>query len=351
MKTTEEWAKAHPGAGVPQDLRLEFVGGIQRNALKAAAEKCKKESAHWVGSGYAGDGIRAAENCANIILAMMPDDVKDEQMAAGPTTEEIREAIGFMRDRLTTGQGNYTTAMCRLSLPMSEALLTERDDLKAKLDNAEFDLEAMAVSEKDGWESANNRAAERDQLHAELERNEEEWDAKWDKHCKRHEEKEATLRGELEQERINTAPNPRCTKGLHAMTAADQTDPMGRCLWCTDLINLEQCRRERDGAYAKLTIRQPTTVSEIELQLNEARTTIETDRRNREAVEKIHIGFLETIAEQAETIKRLEALVPHDDGCTWRPDILDDDLHRPCNCARPAKLAAAKKTTSEKQTK
>ena len=37
--------------------------------------------------------------------------------------EEIAESIGYMRKRLESGQGALASAMCRLSLPMSEKLL------------------------------------------------------------------------------------------------------------------------------------------------------------------------------------------------------------------------------------
>lgn len=44
---------------------------------------------------------------------------------------EIAESVRLMRGRLETGQGSLQSAMCRLSLPMSEALLDARDSALA----------------------------------------------------------------------------------------------------------------------------------------------------------------------------------------------------------------------------
>ena len=52
----------------------------------------------------------------------------------GPITiNEIRESVRFMRRRLEEGQGDVTSAMCRLSLQMSEKLLLYIDELEDTL--------------------------------------------------------------------------------------------------------------------------------------------------------------------------------------------------------------------------
>jgi hypothetical protein len=47
--------------------------------------------------------------------------------------KEINEAVDLMRDRLESGQGRRTDAMCRLSLTMSEALLSHIRTLEEEL--------------------------------------------------------------------------------------------------------------------------------------------------------------------------------------------------------------------------
>lgn len=47
------------------------------------------------------------------------------------------------------------------------------------------------------------------------------------------------LVAEARRQYIQLAPNPKCTKGLHPMACADETDPQGQCLWCVAIEELE----------------------------------------------------------------------------------------------------------------
>ena len=56
----------------------------------------------------------------------------------------IADAIGHMRARFDSGQGQLHHAMCRLPLPMAEELMAGRDELRAELQNL------LAVIHRDG---------------------------------------------------------------------------------------------------------------------------------------------------------------------------------------------------------
>jgi len=51
--------------------------------------------------------------------------MNEEKLKEEFTIAEIAESINLMRKRYEQGQGRYADAMCRLSLPMSEYLLSE----------------------------------------------------------------------------------------------------------------------------------------------------------------------------------------------------------------------------------
>jgi hypothetical protein len=52
-----------------------------------------------------------------------------------PDLDDIRETVRLMRERNQTGQGTTSSAMCRLSLGMSERLLTEIERLQREVED------------------------------------------------------------------------------------------------------------------------------------------------------------------------------------------------------------------------
>ncbi len=140
------------------------------------------------------------------------------------------------------------------------------------------------------------------------------------------------LRAELEQAEINLAPNPRCTGMPHAMTAADLTDPDGRCLWCADRDALDKAN---------------ATIAGQETDLRETRKEFkQVAGFAKEATWKAFDAD-KTIADQAAHIERLRELVLHD---VMAISTSDDDPYvpprckgTPCTswCDRPARLARA----------
>jgi hypothetical protein len=62
--------------------------------------------------------------------------MSDHPKPASPL-EDVAESIRLMRERHKSGQGEYHSAMCRLSLPMAETLYEHATDLHTRLADAE----------------------------------------------------------------------------------------------------------------------------------------------------------------------------------------------------------------------
>jgi len=62
---------------------------------------------------------------------------------------DIIETVGLMRKRLESGQGELSSAMCRLSLPMSEALLARVNELRSTRDALKAEMEERKARDKE----------------------------------------------------------------------------------------------------------------------------------------------------------------------------------------------------------
>jgi len=96
------------------------------------------------------------------------DEIKLRYVDGEPiTSADIDEAILCMEQRLASGQGNLTSAMCRLSLPMAQMLRRVRDALRAERDQQREmtldladdykTLEAQLATERGRLEKAKRR--------------------------------------------------------------------------------------------------------------------------------------------------------------------------------------------------